>query len=302
MSAKVVGLVLDSQVKMDPTTKLVLVSFAEHAHPDGTHAFPSVQRIARYCCIDRRTAQRHIAKLKDRGLLVEVTPAAGTKPAEYRVVLEALDVGAADCRPMAQVAQGGGTDATPGGGAGGTGGAAPMPPEPSTEPTSTATVSNQPLGAHARESEAQQAQLLTVDAVATVRRQRQPDPLWDAVMHVCGVDTSAIPESARGKYGRVVKELKAIGATPDDVLVRAASYKMRYPGTITPNALLMHWSECTPDHVMAEAGERNAVRNFRDPVSASVRDLMAEAEMLRQQEARELAEREERMERYSLGS
>jgi hypothetical protein len=168
------------------------------------------------------------------------------------------------------------------------------------EPTEEEPIEVQHLGAQARDAGAEQAQLLTVDAVATVRRQRQPNPLWDAVMEVCHIDV--VPDSARGKYNVAVAQLRNIGATPDDVRLRAAIYRVTFSTQLTPNALVSQWGVCNPDALQGVAQQTYDGRQMRSPVAMANAKLHAEAEVMRQQEALELAEREERMERYSLGS
>lgn len=53
----------------DPTLKLVLMGYANHAHADGTGAWPAVATIARYAECSPRTVQRAIRALVDRGFL-----------------------------------------------------------------------------------------------------------------------------------------------------------------------------------------------------------------------------------------
>jgi hypothetical protein len=47
----------------------VLMLLAKRAHDDGTHAFPSVERLARECGKARRTIQRILRSLERRGLI-----------------------------------------------------------------------------------------------------------------------------------------------------------------------------------------------------------------------------------------
>lgn len=56
------------------TQKLVLIALANHASPDGTGAFPSVERICRYTCLSERTVRATLASLKASGLIVECDP------------------------------------------------------------------------------------------------------------------------------------------------------------------------------------------------------------------------------------
>jgi hypothetical protein len=55
----------------DPTRKLILLGYANHAHRDGTGAWPSVQTIADYAGCSTRSVQRHIRTLVGEGFLTE---------------------------------------------------------------------------------------------------------------------------------------------------------------------------------------------------------------------------------------
>lgn len=79
--------------------------------------------------------------------------------------------------------------------------------------------------------------------VSTFRR-RPRDDVWDAVMDACGVDAAAIPRAARGAYNRAVKDLRDVGATPEQIRDRAAVFRLTWPGaSLTPTALARRWSE-----------------------------------------------------------
>lgn len=53
-----------------------------------------------------------------------------------------------------------------------------------------------------------------------------------------------LTDSARGQLNKAAKELRGIEATPEDVGVRAASYRAEWPNaTLTPTALVKHWPE-----------------------------------------------------------
>lgn len=54
---------------------------------------------------------------------------------------------------------------------------------------------------------------------------------------------ATVTSSMRGRINTVAKELRAVGATPDDVRVRWEIAKQRWPGiTITPQTLATHWA------------------------------------------------------------
>jgi hypothetical protein len=72
---------------------------------------------------------------------------------------------------------------------------------------------------------------------------RQANPLWDAVVAACGWQGERLTKSQQGKTAAAVKELRDIGATPDEVTRRAANYRNKYAGMdLTPNALAANWA------------------------------------------------------------
>lgn len=71
------------------------------------------------------------------------------------------------------------------------------------------------------------------------------DPIWDALCEVTGV--TPVLKAERSKRGGVVKQLKEVGATPEQVHAHAARYRVLYPNAaLTDTALSKHWSECDP--------------------------------------------------------
>jgi len=78
-------------------------------------------------------------------------------------------------------------------------------------------------------------------------QKREPDLLWEALLAGCGINLKANhTESERGAWNKVLKQLKAAGATPEEITGRCAAYKLKWPGMLTPTALAKHWSECAP--------------------------------------------------------
>ena len=58
-------------------TKLVALSLANHAGPDGEHIRPSIQRVAEQTCASEKTVKRAIADLIERGMLALVDSSNG---------------------------------------------------------------------------------------------------------------------------------------------------------------------------------------------------------------------------------
>lgn len=72
----------------DTLSKFVLVLLANYARPDGTAAFPSVQRMARETCMSERSVQRALRNLEAVGIIEQCDP---------KIV--AAYITKADCRP-----------------------------------------------------------------------------------------------------------------------------------------------------------------------------------------------------------
>lgn len=87
------------------------------------------------------------------------------------------------------------------------------------------------------------------------RSGRARDLIWEAMLEVCGIDSSAIPDSARGAYNKAAAQLRAMTSRPDEVRARARRYTEQWPSTtLTPPALARHWAECTPSGLSLAAG------------------------------------------------
>jgi hypothetical protein len=87
---------------------LLLLAVADHAHDDGSGAWPSVATLARKCRLDRRQIQRLLRRLEASGeLLLEQSPG--------RTHLMTVLIGGDKMTPPAETgAHGGGVDVAPG--------------------------------------------------------------------------------------------------------------------------------------------------------------------------------------------
>jgi hypothetical protein len=98
-----------------PTQKLVLIALANHASPDGTGAFPSVERICRYTCLSERTVRATLGALVELGLIFECDrriveayiPRADRRPKGYNLAMN-------EVREMQVVDERGANDGTDG--------------------------------------------------------------------------------------------------------------------------------------------------------------------------------------------
>lgn len=77
-------MLLTSKGKPDSTSRHVLQVLAEHAHPNGTNAHPSVRRLRYRTGYDRSTVQRALRRLQDGRLI------ASTGVTEYGVTIYSL--------------------------------------------------------------------------------------------------------------------------------------------------------------------------------------------------------------------
>lgn len=89
MSIKLMSQVWERDFPGD--VKLVLLAMADHADDDGDNIFPSVARIAAKCNVSERTVQRHLAKLREQGVLEVQRPGSGRgNPTKYRINLKGV--------------------------------------------------------------------------------------------------------------------------------------------------------------------------------------------------------------------
>lgn len=71
MSVRVLSWVLDHSPVENAVERLVLIALADHAHDDGTGAYPSVNKLCRKTKRDRSTVQRALGRLQDQGAISE---------------------------------------------------------------------------------------------------------------------------------------------------------------------------------------------------------------------------------------
>lgn len=75
--------------------------------------------------------------------------------------------------------------------------------------------------------------------LAASPQERPRNPLWDTLTHMFGPATTRSNETKRGK---IVRELKAAGATPEEMLKRGKAWPRHFDtATLTETALLEHW-------------------------------------------------------------
>ena len=95
------------------------------------------------------------------------------------------------------------------------------------------------------------------------------DEIWEATMLACGVDSRTINSQERGRHNKAVKALKESGATPQQIIIRARQYKIKFKDApLTPIALASHWSELDPSIAQIPSAEQvpqgfNAIKEAR---------------------------------------
>ena len=70
--------------------------------------------------------------------------------------------------------------------------------------------------------------------------------IFGALCVVCDVDWRQLTTSERGRFNRAARELKEVGATPDDIAVRSEIFKHQYDVRLTPTALSANWAALAP--------------------------------------------------------
>lgn len=96
-------------------------------------------------------------------------------------------------------------------------------------------------------------------------RPRKRDELFEALAEVEHTDITALTRSARGKLNDATKQLREIGATPEDVRGRAAAYRRQHPTwDLTAPALVKHWPNLNGAAPTERIAEGRAVEDMSD--------------------------------------
>jgi hypothetical protein len=206
---------------LTPAAKIVLLAIADHADDDGGNAYPSKGTLALKTGYSERQVIRIVNELTDGGWLVEEHRQVAGIPADrmpkvYRIVMQRGD-NVSPRLPLDGV-----TSGTLRGDIRDVDGVTSVSPKPSKEPSKNLAPS----------------------------AARKVDPLWDAVVDVCGLSGNTLTRSERGRVATAVAELRAVGAEPAEVSVRAQAYRRKWPNVdLTPTALAANWSMFAPKGV-----------------------------------------------------
>jgi hypothetical protein len=194
--------------------KLVLLAIADNAWEDGTNAFPSVGHIAHKTGLDKRTVKRIVKKLIEIGELKRQLR--HNQSSLFTVLIQ---------------------DEWPDN---------PMNIKIDDDDEDIQVIEGPPI--------AVKKAPVKKKASPAVKKERPEDPVWNAVMDVCGIDQTTLNQSERSKYGGCCKLLKESQAHADEIYLRAERYRKRYKGIVlTPPALVNHWSSLSQDDVTNEA-------------------------------------------------
>lgn len=83
--------------------------------------------------------------------------------------------------------------------------------------------------------------------VTLAPRARGRDLLFEAVVEVCGQDARRLTSSERGRINKALKDLREVGATPEQVRKAASRWTTTYPSArLTPTAIAANWTTIAP--------------------------------------------------------
>jgi hypothetical protein len=76
----------------------------------------------------------------------------------------------------------------------------------------------------------------------SARKARAAEPIWDALQAI--FYPSGVAPGQRKHVGALVRDFKAKGVTPEELVIRVDRYKRAWPDyACTPNAMLEHWDK-----------------------------------------------------------
>lgn len=84
-------------------------------------------------------------------------------------------------------------------------------------------------------------------------RSRASDEVFDALIDVCGLDPERLTKSERGAVNNAAKQLRDVGAVPEEIRTRAGRYLAKWPGIeLTPMALAKNWGQVSSTPAAAD--------------------------------------------------
>lgn len=196
------------------TDKVLLLGIANHADAEGRNAWPAVRTLARYANLEARGVQKALRRLEAEGHIRIEPQAGGTadmrqdrRPNRYSVLMSGVSAGTP--RKVDGV-----SPSTERGVLQDANGVSSGTPKPYLEPS-----------------------------LETSSASRPRDALWDCVVDVFGYSDN-MTSLERGRINKALKALREVGASPDDIRWKAASYRKQFPDVaFTPLALASNWSQ-----------------------------------------------------------
>lgn len=86
--------------------------------------------------------------------------------------------------------------------------------------------------------------LFAAEQARPPKKPRPPDPVWDAMVGVCGLTGATPTPRERDAWNGAAKGLRVVQATPDEISRRGAEHRRRWPqASLTPTSLARHWAE-----------------------------------------------------------
>lgn len=206
---------------IEPPAKLVLLALADHANGQTGLCIPGQKALAQQCSMSVRTVQRHLNTLEAAGLIRREARMRGEGRGRTSDRYWLRDQGDKS-GPTRQTVT---TKAT------------------NQDDQHDTVVVAEP------EENRKRTEPLAAAPPETVKPKapRPKDELWETILRVCGIDGQTLTGSERGRINKALKELREVGATPQELEGRAAAYKTKFPdAAITPTALTGNWSALTP--------------------------------------------------------
>jgi hypothetical protein len=81
------------------------------------------------------------------------------------------------------------------------------------------------------------------DAERDVTPLPRRDELFERLVAECGIDPDEITKTARGGINNALRQLREVGANPNQVTLRSRRYRERFrDASLTPSALVKHWA------------------------------------------------------------
>lgn len=240
-----------SQECPNATSKLVLLALADKANEDG-ECWPGMGTVADMAGISARQVSTHLGRLEEAGLLSRSRARRdnGTMSG-YRYHLNVHRKDAS------------------------TGSGQPVEADRHRKPTTSGSATSPPPEVqrrnHRKPASAQEPPVNPQGTLAPAEPPRKPrprDPIFDALTDACGLDPGELTKSARGAVNAAVKQLRDIGASPDQIAARARQHARLWPdATITPTSLAKNYAQLSANAPRAGPGidRRSGPPEFESP-------------------------------------